>query len=144
MKMGAITMLSVYAITAVVFFLIDMIWLGVVAKGFYARHLGHLLREQVNWPAAVAFYLVYIAGIQVFVVGPALIGDWRMGHAALLGGMLGFFAYCTFDLTALALFKSWPLQVAAVDICWGTLLTAVTTTMAVFLARALFKALGMA
>ncbi|WP_419658933.1 conserved uncharacterized membrane protein, DUF2177 [Desulfosarcina variabilis str. Montpellier] len=143
MKMDAINILAVYTITAVVFLLIDLFWLGIVAKGFYARHLGHLLREQVNWPAAVVFYLVYIAGIQVFVVGPALLGDWRMGHAALLGGMLGFFAYCTFDLTCMALFNAWPLVVTIVDIVWGTLLTAATAATALFVARTMLKTVGM-
>lgn len=142
MKMGLLNIFSVYMIIATVFFLIDLIWLGVVAKGFYAKHLGHMLREQVNWSAAVAFYLVYIAGIQIFVVGPALKGSWSMMHTALLGGVLGFFAYCTFDLTALALFKHWPVRVAVVDIAWGTLLTAATAATALFVARVVLKTAG--
>ena len=142
MKIGVASTLTVYAITAGVFFLIDLFWLGVLAKGFYAKHLGHLLREQVNWPAAVAFYLVYIAGIQVFVVGPALQGGWGVGHTALWGGLLGFFAYCTFDLTALALIKSWPLPVVFVDIAWGTVITAATAAAVIILSRTLIKALG--
>ena len=135
MKMLAVHTLSVYGITAVVFFMIDLFWLGIVAKGFYARHLGHLLREQVNWSAAILFYLVYIAGIQVFAVGPALRSGSGIGHALLLGGMLGFFAYCTFDLTCMALFKDWPLVVTIVDIAWGTLLTAATAATALLVAR---------
>ena len=50
----------IYAITTIVFLLIDMIWISVVAKNFYARTIGHMLRDLVNWPAALIFYLVSI------------------------------------------------------------------------------------
>ena len=62
----------IYAITTIVFFLIDLIWIGVVAKNFYARAIGHMLRDSVNWPAALMFYLMYIGGIVLFVLTPAI------------------------------------------------------------------------
>ena len=131
------TLLMAYSITAGVFFMIDLFWLGVVAKGFYARHVGDLLRETVNWGAAILFYLIYIAGIQTFVLMPALDQGWRPLDAALRGGFLGFFAYATFDLTCLALFKNWSLTVTVVDMLWGTVLTAGTSAAALFIIRAL-------
>ena len=140
MKATLINLSLFYVITAAVFFAIDLIWLGVIAKGFYAKHLGHMLREQVNWPAAILFYLVYIGGIQLFVLVPGLKHGWGGMHVALMGSLLGFFAYCTFDLTALALFKSWPLFVTVVDIGWGTLLTGGTAFAALALMRMLVNA----
>ncbi len=140
MKATLVNFSLLYAITVVVFFAIDLIWLGVVAKGFYARHLGHLLREQVNWPAAILFYLVYIAGIQMFVLIPGLQHGWSGMQVALMGALLGFFAYCTFDLTCLALLKSWPLFVTVVDIGWGTVLTGGTAVVTMALIKLLFKA----
>ncbi|MCJ7643412.1 MAG: DUF2177 family protein, partial [Candidatus Aminicenantes bacterium] len=65
-------MVILYLITLAVFFLIDMVWLGVVAKGFYRRHLGTMLSPKVNWGAAILFYLLFIAGLLIFVIRPAL------------------------------------------------------------------------
>lgn len=128
------TMLKLYGATAAVFFAIDLVWLGVVAQGFYERHLGHLLAEDVRWKAAILFYLLYIAGILVFAVTPAL-AQGSLGRAVLLGGFLGLFAYATFDLTCLALFRGFPTVVVVVDMVWGTVLTATVTAAAYGIGR---------
>lgn len=121
--MGTWSLTKLYGLTTVVFFAIDLVWITVVAKGFYQQHLGPLLRPDVVWPAALLFYAIYIAGILVFAVIPALdLGS--PSRAVALGAFLGFFAYATFDLTCLALFRSFPVVVVAVDLAWGTTLTA--------------------
>lgn len=117
------TLLKLYSATALAFFALDLLWLGLVARGFYRTHLGHFLRDQPLWPAALAFYAVYIAGIVVFAVLPSLRAE-SLGTAIALGAFLGFFAYATFDLTALALFRDFPPIVVVVDLAWGTVLTA--------------------
>ena len=130
--------LILYAITFVVFFLIDMVWLGVVAKGFYRRHLGALLSPKVNWAAAILFYLLFIAGIVVFAVRPALLGGGP--SAALgLGAFLGLVAYATYDLTNLATIKDWPLVVTVVDLVWGTVLGGSVSFLSALLGRRLLK-----
>ena len=139
MKLDAGTLLQIYALTAVVFFVIDLFWLGVVAKDLYARHIGVLLREQVNWPAAVIFYAIYIGGIVLFVLVPALRDGTGTAGSALLGGALGFFAYCTFDLTCLALFRQWSLTITIVDILWGTFLTGATSAVSAWLTPVLLR-----
>ncbi len=112
-----------YLLTVPVFFAIDMVWLGFAARTFYRTHLGPLLRPSVNWPAAILFYLLYIAGILIFTTLPAL--ESRSFHQAVLrGGLLGFFAYATYDLTNLATLRDWPVKVVVVDILWGIVLTA--------------------
>ena len=112
-----------YFLTIPVFFGIDMIWLGFVAKGFYRNNLGQLLRPDVNWTAALVFYLLYIGGILIFATMPALEKN-SLYQAVVLGGLFGFFAYATYDLTNLATLKGWPLNVVIVDIIWGIVLTA--------------------
>lgn len=116
-------LLKLYGLTALVFFAIDLVWLGLVASGFYQKHLGHLLAPEVRWPPAVLFYLVFILGILVFAVLPGL-SDASLARTVTLGAFLGFFAYATFDLTCAALFKGFPTVVVAVDMVWGTCLSA--------------------
>lgn len=114
---------KLYAITLPVFFAVDMIWLGFIAKKFYSQHIGHLMRTSPNWAAAGVFYLLFIAGLVVFVISPAIDrGQWQ--HAVLLGGFFGLVTYATYDLTSQAVIKDWPLMVTMVDMAWGTILAA--------------------
>jgi uncharacterized membrane protein len=115
--------LKLYALTVPVFFLVDMLWLGIVARNFYRNQLGALLRPEVNWPVAILFYLVFIAGILFFAVLPARESN-AFGRAVLLGALFGFFTYATYDLTNLATLKNWPGIVTIVDIIWGSALCA--------------------
>lgn len=113
--------LKLYALTIPVFFLIDMIWLGSLAKKFYGDNVGHLLSEKVNWKAALLFYIIYIIGILYYSVVPSLEdGNWQ--SALLLGSTFGFFTYATYDLTNLATLKNWSVKVVLVDIIWGMIL----------------------
>jgi uncharacterized membrane protein len=121
--MTAIALLKLYGATALAFFAIDLVWIGVVASGFYRLHLGHLMADEVRWGAAVLFYLIFLAGLLVFAVLPAL-ESGSLARAVALGASLGLFAYATFDLTCLALFREFPVVVAAVDMVWGTALSA--------------------
>ncbi len=114
--------LLVYAVTLPIFFAIDIVWLGVVAQGFYGHHIGHLLSAQVNWTAAILFYLVFIAGIVFFAVRPAL--EVHSAVRALThGALFGFFAYATYDLTNQATMREWPAIVTLVDLAWGSALS---------------------
>mgnify|MGYP001552778970 FL=1 len=126
--------LKLYALTVPVFFIIDLIWLGAVAKGFYQKNLSFVLSPQVNWPAAILFYLLYIAGILIFAVVPAVSKDsWQ--HAMVYGALFGFFTYMTYELTNLALLKDWPLNVVVVDIIWGVVLCTAVATLSFILAK---------
>ena len=116
--MNILFYLKLYALTVPVFFIIDILWLGVIAKGFYRRQLDFILSPQVNWAAAVTFYLMYIAGILFFAVRPAVINNSWV-QAAVLGALFGFFTYATYDLTNLATIENWPLVIVVVDILWG-------------------------
>ncbi len=128
--------LILFSITTVVFFSIDLIWLGVIAKNLYREKLGFILSSEVNWTAAIVFYLIYIAGILYFAVVPALnANDWQM--ALLNGAILGFLCYATYDLTNMATISRWPLQIVIIDIAWGTILTG-SVSLVSFLAASKF------
>jgi uncharacterized membrane protein len=110
--------IKLFLIALPVFFAIDMLWLGLVAKGFYRDQLGHLTRSDVNWIAAVVFYLVFLTGLVVFVIAPAVdAGSWA--QALLRGAFFGLITYATYDLTNLATLRDWPLTVTVVDLAWG-------------------------
>ena len=119
-----------YLLTSVVFFAVDMLWLGVIAKNMYNKYLGGLLRDQVNWTAAIIFYLLFIAGISIFAIYPAVRKD-SVVSAITLGALFGIFTYATYDLTNLATLKNWPVQIVLIDILWGAFLTA-TVSLAGF------------
>lgn len=126
--------LVAYAATAVVFFAVDFFWLGIVARSFYRDRLGHLMADDVNFAPAAAFYLVYVVGVVVFCVVPAL-ADESWSKALLLGLLLGLVAYGTYDMTNLATLRDWPVAVAVVDMVWGGLLTGLSATAGYWLAR---------
>ena len=118
--------LIVYLLTAGVFFALDILWLGLVAKNFYQKHLQGFLSEKVNWTAAIIFYLLFIIGIFIFSILPAVEKN-SLGKVLILGALFGFFTYATYDLTNLATLKHWPMIVVLVDILWGIFLTACTS-----------------
>ncbi|PIQ49167.1 MAG: hypothetical protein COW03_06410 [Cytophagales bacterium CG12_big_fil_rev_8_21_14_0_65_40_12] len=112
-----------YLLTTLVFFAIDLVWLGVIAKNLYNKHLGGLLAEQVNWTAAIVFYLLFIIGIFIFAILPAVEKE-SFKNALIYGALFGFFTYATYDLTNLATLKGWPIKIVFIDIIWGSVLTA--------------------
>jgi uncharacterized membrane protein len=121
-----------YIIATVVFFAIDIVWIGVIALPFYRKHIGKLLGD-VRWGAAALFYALYIFGLLFFGVVPALVVG-SLVQAVLHAGLFGLLAYATYDLTNRATLKHWPLIVVVVDIVWGTLLSAAVAGLTYYLA----------
>ena len=112
---------KLYAVAFIAFLIIDLIWLGVVARSFYQAQMGHLMRANVNWVAAITFYLIFVAGIVVLVVWPA-IEQKSLAQAIVLGAVLGLVTYAAYDLTNLATLEGFPITVAIVDLVWGAVL----------------------
>lgn len=122
---------TTYIAGLIAFLVIDFIWLKYIALSFYREQIGHLMLDKPNLGVALLFYLVYVLGVVILAVNPALEkGQWIT--AALYGGLLGFVAYGTYDITNLATLKTWPSIVAVVDMIWGTILTASVATIAYF------------
>lgn len=126
---------KMYAVGVVTCFALDLLWLGVIAKDFYQRQLGHLMRPDVQWLPAVAFYLIYVAALVVFVAAPA-VERQSVGRAVAFGAFFGVAAYAAFDLTGLALLKGFPAYAALADLAWGAFLSATVSAVVVVSARA--------
>lgn len=123
-----------YFATAVVFFAIDYVWLTQVATRFYFDRIGHLLMDKPNMAAAGAFYVIYVVGIVIFAVAPALKSE-SLATAIAYGAMFGFFTYATYDVTNYATLKNWPMIVVVVDVTWGATLSAVSAGLGYTLTR---------
>lgn len=117
---------GVYLAIFLTMFVIDMIWLGVIAKSTYANAMGPLLSPNPNLYAAAGFYLMFPAGLLIFTVLP-LAGS-PVFKVALMGALFGFFAYSTYDLTNLAVVKGWPLGLTFIDMAWGTVVSGIAAT----------------
>jgi uncharacterized membrane protein len=128
-----------YIATGLVFLAIDAIWLTVAAQRLYRPLMGDLLVDGFRLAPAALFYLIYIAGIVLFAVAPALASE-RWTTATSYGALLGLFAYATYDLTNQATLKNWPVAVTIADLCWGTCLTAVAATAGFLITRAFTSA----
>ena len=132
--MNMVTFLKAFAATGTTMFALDLLWLGVVAKGFYTKYMGTLLRPDVKWLPALLFYFLYVSAVVVFVVMPA--AERRsLGRALGLGAFFGLAAYATYDLTSLALIRDFPLIVVLVDLAWGIVLTTVAASAGYAVAR---------
>jgi len=125
---------KLFAIALPVFLAIDMLWLGVIARNFYKQQIGSLLKDDVNWMAALIFYVIFLCGLIVFVIQPAI--DKKSWIDALkFGALFGLVTYATYDLTNLAVAKNWPLPVTIVDLIWGTVLSASVATLTYIIAQ---------
>lgn len=113
--------LKLYICTLLAFFAVDMVWLALVARGFYQKHLGFLLRQNPNWPAAITFYLLFVLGLLIFVIVPSLQAD-STKKVLIMGAFFGLVTYATYDLTNLATVEGWPWIVVVVDMLWGAIL----------------------
>ena len=114
-------LLKLYAVALPTFLAIDLVWLGVVARSLYRDQIGHLMRANVNWVAAMVFYLVFVAGIVVLVVLPAIERE-SLAWALFLGALFGLVTYSAYDLTNLAVLEGFPIKIALIDLVWGTVL----------------------
>ena len=126
--------IKLYAIALPVFIVIYMIWLGLVARSFYRGQIGFMMKSDINWIAAITFYLLFVVGLVVFVIAPAIEkNSWR--HALLLGALFGVITYATYDLTNLATLRDWPILITIVDLVWGAVLAASVSTVTYFIVR---------
>jgi uncharacterized membrane protein len=125
-----------YLCALVVCAAVDFLWLTLMKDRLYAPVIGDMLAPRPRLSAAVAFYLLYAAGMTIFVGAPALAsGAWR--KAALFGALFGLFCYMTYDLTNQATLRNWSIQLTLADIVWGAVLTALSGTVAFFVTRAI-------
>jgi|EP01132_Coremiostelium_polycephalum_P011967 uncharacterized membrane protein len=123
-----------YLSTAALFLAVDYVWLSIMANGFYRSRIPDVIGTQANYPAAIAFYLIFVAGIVIFAVSPAL-ENGRWTTALVYGALFGFMAYATYDLTNQATLKQWSTMVTIVDMGWGTFASALCATLSLLFTR---------
>lgn len=120
--------LATYGATLVTMVLLDLLWLGVIARPLYQAGIGHLMAAKPNVAVAVVFYLIFAAGLVVFAVMPhAESTGWL--KVAGMAGLFGFMAYATYDLTNLATLRDWPIGLSAIDMAWGAAVSAVSASV---------------
>jgi uncharacterized membrane protein len=130
--------IKLYFSALAVFLGVDILWLTIIAKDFYAKQIGFLMKTNVNFLAAFLFYLLFIVGIVIFVITPSLKNSSWL-HALLYGALFGLISYATYDLTNLATIKDWPLLVTVIDLIWGSFIGAFVSTLTYFIAKKFFS-----
>lgn len=118
-----------YVVAAISFGVLDSFWLRWAAPNLYRPVIGEIMASEVRWGAAIAFYLIYIAGMVWFAIKPGITSG-QVTTAALNGALLGALCYATFDLTSQAVLKVWSTQISVMDIAWGAFATAVASSIA--------------
>lgn len=120
-------MIIPFLITLAVFTVIDLIWLGFLGRPLYSKYIGHLLKKDVNWTAAIVFYFMFIGMLYYFVIQN--LTDETLLQTVINGGLFGFAMYATYDLTNLATLEGWSLEITIIDLIWGTFLGSLTTLL---------------
>lgn len=115
-----------YLIALTVFFIIDLIWLGLIAKNLYKKEIGFLMKKKPDWAPAIIFYLLFISGLVIFVINPS-IEKKDLTQVVILGALFGLITYATYDLTNLATLKKWPIKITIIDLIWGTTLSSLVS-----------------
>lgn len=130
-------MFITFLVAFTVFMVIDLIWLGFIAAPFYRNQIGFLMAKNVNWGAAILFYIIFIAAMVVFVIQPA-ITEQSLMSAVLMGALFGLVTYATYDLTNLATLEGWPITLVIVDIIWGMTLSVSVSAITYLIMNAFF------
>lgn len=132
------TWLKLYLIALPIFSVIDLLWIGVIAKNFYKEQIGHLMTPEIRWGAALLFYLLYLFGLVIFAILPSF-KESSWSQALLYGALLGIVSYATYDLTNLATLTKWPVKMVYYDLIWGTLVSGVVSLSTYGIGKMLIK-----
>ena len=120
--------IKIYLVSLVAFLAIDFLWLGVFAKNLYKEQIGHLMTSDIRWGAALLFYCLYIVGLLVFAILPALKENTWI-YALGYGSLFGFICYATYDFTNLATLKDWPVKIVVCDLIWGAFISGAVSSI---------------
>jgi uncharacterized membrane protein len=129
--------LTAFVATGLAFAAIDSIWLMTMAPRLYKPEIGELMADEFRLVPAIIFYLLYITGVLIFAVNPALAsGKWQT--ALVQGALFGFFCYMTYDMTNYATLRIWSLKVTILDLIWGTFLTGAAAVVGTLITQKFF------
>ncbi|MBF0253116.1 MAG: DUF2177 family protein [Candidatus Omnitrophica bacterium] len=119
-------MFFAYILTFLVFFVVDIVWLGFLGKELYYNELSGFLKKDFNWAAAMIFYFIFVAGICFFAVMPGIRASSQL-TSLIHGAFFGLVTYATYDLTNLATLEKWPVKISIIDILWGIILSSIVS-----------------
>lgn len=133
--------IGLYFISMLTVFVIDLLWLGVIAKNIYSASLGIFLRQGPNgmapiWPAAIMVYVFIALGITLFVL-PKANGDYA--QALIWGVLFGAVLYGVYDFTNYSLIANWPLPITIIDFIWGMVLCGSSSVVVTFIQNRFFS-----
>ena len=126
-----------FIFASAIFLIIDIIWLSFAVKNFYKPNIGPLLNDKPVMWAAILFYLIYVVGLTLVVLQPAL-ANKSVFQAFWMGIVFGVVAYGTYNLTNMATIKNWSVNVVIVDMVWGGILTGVAAGMSLYITNYFF------
>jgi uncharacterized membrane protein len=132
-------MIIEYFIVLISSLILDGIWLGVISKSLYQKYIGDLMLKTPHVVPALIFYVIFSLASVVFVINPAMAGNWSLGKVLLYGALLGLVIYGAYDLTNLAILKNWSLAISLIDIAWGIIFSALGALITVVLSRLIIK-----
>ena len=128
--------IKLFLTSFVTFLLLDAIWLGLIARTFYAKNLALYLTDNVIWPSALIFYVIFNIGLLVFVILPSIEKN-SYSTLVIYSLLYGLVTFATYDLTNLATIRDWPLIVSIVDMSYG-MFVALASASAAFYANKYF------
>ena len=120
------------------FGVLDFLWLTNAAPRLYRPAIGEIMADQVRWAPALIFYGLYLVGVTVLVVLPAL-KEGGIFKALTTGALFGLVAYATYDLTNQATLRVWPSHLTLIDVTWGAFATATASVIAVLVTRLIVR-----
>ena len=126
-----------FIFVSIIFLIIDVVWLSITVKSLYRPALGNLLQDKPVMWAAVLFYIIYMIGLALIILKPALAND-SIFQALWTGVVFGIVAYGTYNLTNMATVKNWSASIVWIDMMWGGLLTGFSSAVGIYLTKAFF------
>ena len=132
------TLITSFIFVSIIFLIIDVIWLSITVKSFYRPALGSLLNDKPIMWAAVLFYVIYMLGLTIIILQPAIAND-SVFQAIWTGIVFGVVAYGTYNLTNMATIKDWSPIIVFVDMFWGGCLTGFSSGAGIYLSKIFFS-----
>ena len=126
-----------FIFVSTIFLIIDVLWLSITVKSLYRPALGDLLKDKPVMWAAVLFYIIYMIGVALIILKPALANDSIL-QALWTGVVLGVVAYGTYNLTNMATVKNWSASIVWIDMLWGGFLTGFSSAVGIYLTKVFF------
>ena len=126
-----------FIFVSTIFLIIDVLWLSITVKSLYRPALGDLLKDKPVMWAAVLFYIIYMIGLALIILKPALANDSIL-QALWTGVVFGVVAYGTYNLTNMATVKNWSASIVWIDMLWGGFLTGFSSAVGIYLTKVFF------